>query len=358
MSLNQEEIACVFSKDDFYFTETLYRVLIPICDDLYAETACKQNGMDEGWERVRDAVVKRMMQYDGTTKLWSATRRHHPLYQQLPHTIYYGDESQSYFTLKRLAIPTNLLEARKEFRTAVKTGQTQALKPDAANIISDWSFQRDTRRRLFKALKIASHMTPRAATNSRIFATLVKHSLQTELLSDLEINAHSMGLINNNEDYDFSNVIHKFQEPSERMIPMSFITAYKTSLYARCPKYIAPATMWDSEPIQSIVRKDAAVEYSFIVQNLITAWPRRFDKLHDFDHQVPIKDVLPENFDLSKVKVFRSNSKWAKIARGEHDFPENDNNEADDWIGYKSLQEKKIDMKGLRPRKNATNLAE
>ena len=333
-------------------------MLIPVCDDMYTEAACKLNEMDEGWERIRDAVIKRLMQYDGTIKLWSATRRHHPLFQKLPHTLFYGDDSQSYFTLKRLAIPTNLLEARKEFRTAIKTGQTQAIKPDASNIVSDWNFQKDTRRRLFKALKIASHMTPRAATNSRIFSAMVKHSLQTELLADLEINAHSMGLIKNDEDYDFSNVIHKFQEPTEKMIPISFVTTYKTTLYAICPKYIAPATMWDSEPIQQISRKDAAVEYNVVIQNLNTAWPKRFDKIHDFDHRIPIKDVLPENYDLSKVKVFRSSSKWAKIARGEHEFPEDDTSNDDDWNGFKSFQEKKIDMKGLRPRKNAMNLAD
>ena len=134
------------------------------------------------------------MQYDATIKIWSATRRHHPLFQQLPHTIYYGDDSNSYFTLKRLSIPTNLVEARKEFRLAIKTGQTQAFKPEAVNVTSDWNFQRETRRRLFKAMKIASHLTPRAATNSRIFSTMVKHSLQTELLMDIEMNAFLLGI--------------------------------------------------------------------------------------------------------------------------------------------------------------------
>ena len=276
----------------------------------------------------------------------------------MPHTIFYGENSLSYFNLRRLGISTDIMMARKEFRNFIRTGKGQAFKPEAANVLENWNFQRAIRGRLYKAVTIASHVIPRAAVNSKIISDLVRHSLKTELLEDLEKNTWSMGLMFNDEDRLFSDAIRKFQEPTEKMLPLSFTTTYKTSLYAECPKYIAPATIWDSEPVTGMITKDAAVEFAFLVRNLVTAWPRRFDRLHDYDHTIPIKDVLPTNFDCSKVRVMRSDSNWAKIVRGEQDFPVDESTNGDDWKGYRIFAEKKIDAKGLRPRRNAINFAE
>ena len=361
IEVHATELMSASCCEDFSLTETLYRTLIPINDNMhadFAEKACRLVGVDEGWEKVRNSVVRRVMQFDSTIKLWDATRRHHPLYQKLPHTIYYGENSLNYFNLRRLGVSTDIVAARKEFRNFIRTGKSQAFKPEAANVLENWNFQRNIRGRLYKAMTIASHVIPRAAINSKIISDLVRHSLKTELLEDLEKNTWSMGLMYNDEDRLFSDVIRRFQEPTEKMVPLSFTTTYKTSLYAECPKYIAPATIWDSEPVSGIITKDAAVEFAFVVRNLVTAWPRRFDRLHDFDHTIPIKDVLPENFDCSKVQVNRSDSKWAKIIRGDQEIPVEGSLDGDDWKGYRIFVEKKMDMKGLRPRRNAINMAE
>lgn len=106
--------------------------------------------------------------------------------------------------------------------------------------------------------------------------------------------------------------------------------------------------MWDSEPIQGMTVRDAAVEFNFIIQNLTTAWPRKFDALHDFDHEKPIREVLPENMDMSKIMVKRSSSMWAKIIRGEEDLPEEEEKKENDWKGVRGLKEKTIDIRGLR----------
>ena len=176
---------------------------------------------------------------------------------------------------------------------------------------------------------------------------------------DLDKNVNSMGMINNREDFKFSDVIRKFQEPTEKHLPLTFTTTYKTSMYAMTSKYISPAKMWDSEPIQGMVQKDAAVEFNFIVRNLVTAWPRKFDALHDFDHETPIKEVLPENTEISKVEVRRSDSIYAKIIRGEVcTFPSVEALEevGFGWKGIRGFTEKTlIDVKGLRVRKNAAS---
>ena len=341
------------SNEDFILTETLYRVLIPTTDNLYAETTSKVSCGDNGWERIRNSTLRRIMEYDSTVKLWSTTKRGHPLFQQLPHTIFYGKDSEHYFRLRRLNIPTDLKSARTEFKTLIKTGQSQAIKPFAENFISDWNFNLEMRRRLFKALMISSFVMPRSTINSRILQTMVDHSLKTELLHDIETNAYSMGLVSNSEDLRFSEVIRKFQEPSERFLPMAFLTTYKSSIYAIKSKYISPAKLWDSEPIQGMTSKDAAVEFNFIIRNLTTPWPRKYDSLHEFDHGMPIREVLPENMDLGKVMVRRSDSIWAKIARGEEQIPEEEEKKETEWAGTKIFKEKVMNTKGLKLRKNA-----
>ena len=354
MSAFTEELMVAFAREDFSLTETLYRILIPMEDNMHAEATCEMSYEGNGWEMIRNRALRRVMEYDSTVKLWNATRKGHPLYQQLPHTIYYGNNSEHYFRLRRLNVPTELKMARLEFKNLMKTGKKQIIKPYAENILADWDFNLEIRRRIFKTLMVSSHVLPRAAVNSKILSLLVKHSLQTELLKDIEVNAYSMGLISNSEDFRFGEVVRKFQEPSEMYIPLSFTTTYKSSLYAIRSDRIEPARMWDSEPLPGVVKKDAAVEFNFIVQNLITAWPRRFDRLHNFSHEIAIRDVLPENMDLSKVSVKRSESIWAKIIRGENEFP-NERDEMMEWMGTKGFRERTIDIRGLRLRKNANN---
>lgn len=341
------------SNEDFILTETLYRVLIPTMDNVYAETTSKMSCGSNGWERIRNSTLRRIMEYDSTVKLWNATKRGNPLYQQLPHTIFYGKDSEHYFRLRRLNIPTDMRTARSEFKTLIKTGQNQAIKPFAENFISDWNFNLEMRRRLFKALMISSYVMPRSTINSKILQTMVDHSLKTELLHDIEVNAYSMGLVSNSEDLRFSEVIRKFQEPSEKFLPLSFLTTYKTSLYAVSSKYIPAAKMWDSEPIPNMTLKDAAVEFNFIIRNLTTPWPRKFDMLHQFDHAKPIRDVLPTNMDLGKVIVRRSDSVWAKIIRGENHIPTEEEKAETEWTGTKIFKEKMLNRKGLKMRKDA-----
>ena len=343
-----------YSNEDFYLTDTLYRVLIPTADNLLTDATCENSHEGLGWERIRNCTMKRVMEYDSTVKLWNAAKKRPPLYQQLPHTIFYGNDTEQFFRLRRLNIPMDAKRARAEFKNLMKTGHNQAIKPDAENVLNDWSFNVGLRRRLCKAIFISSHVSPRLALNSRILQTTVKHSLQTELLHDIQTNAYSMGTITNSEDFKFCGVIRKFQEPTERHLPMSFTTTYKSTLYAVNSPKIAPAVMWDSEPIKGMVKRDAGVEFNFIIQNLITAWPRKFDSLHDFDHQRPIKEVLTENIDASKVTVKRSNSLWARIIRGEEQIPDEEERSNCEWTGVKGVKEKAIDVRGLRQRKNAT----
>ena len=354
VEVRAEELMVAHAREDFILTETLYQVLIPTVNNMYTDITCEMSIEGNGWERIRNAALNRIMQFDSTVKLWNATKRKHPLFQQLPHTIFYGT-TEHYFRLRRLNIPTDLKMAREEFRNLMRTGQTKAIKPEAANILSNWNFDLKFRRRLFKALLIASHVVPRAAVNSRIFNATVVHSLRTELLHDLESNAYSMGRVTNSEDFRFCEVIRKFQEPTEKFLPLSFTTTYKSSMYAVNSKYLTPARMLDSEPIQGIVKRDAAVELNFIVQCLITPWTRRFDRLHDFDHQIPIRDVLPENLDMSKVSVKRSDSSWAKILRGETSFPKEGIEKGEVWTGVRGFSEEYINEKvGLKERKNGT----
>ena len=115
---------------------------------------------------------------------------------------------------------------------------------------------------------------------------------------------------------------------------MNFITTYKTSLYSSCPKYITPAALLDVKIADGTEKKDAAVEINCVIQNLTTAWPRKYDALHDFHHGIPVKDVLPNGADLSKISVKRSNSAWAKILRNESESITNMGDWCcDDWKG-------------------------
>ena len=84
-----------YSRDDFNLTETLYRVLIPMEDNMLAEATCEMSFDGNGWEMIRNRALKRIMQYDSTVKLWNATRKGHPLFQKLPHTIYYGSNQKA-----------------------------------------------------------------------------------------------------------------------------------------------------------------------------------------------------------------------------------------------------------------------
>lgn len=318
-----------------------------------AETTCEMSFNGNGWERIRNSVLRRVMEYDSTIKLWDATRKGHPLFQKLPHTICYGNDTEHYFRLRRLNVPTDMKSARTEFKNLIRTGHTQAIKPYAENIISDWNFNLGLRRRLFKALMISSHVLPRSTVNSSVMQTTVRHSLQTELLHDVETNAYSMGLVSNSEDLRFSNVIRKFQEPAEKFVPLDFLTTYKSSIYAVKTPQLPFARLWDSEPILGMTMKDAAVEFNFLIQNLTTAWPRKFDTLHDFNHDIAIRDVLPENAELGKISVRRSDSNWAKIIRNEDHIPDKEIKEETEWLGTRGFKERKMDIRGLRQRKNA-----
>ena len=138
--IKAEELMVTYISDDFYYVETLYRVLIPTVDNMFAETASRMSEHGEGWERIRNSTINRVMQYDSTVKLWDATRRRHPLFQQLPHTIYHGNDSEHYLRLRRLNIPTELKTARKEFRNLIKLGHNQSVGYDMENTLGKWNF--------------------------------------------------------------------------------------------------------------------------------------------------------------------------------------------------------------------------
>ena len=247
-----DELMTAHSKDDFFIADTLYRVLILAGDNLFSRISSELSHDGFGWEKIRNNALNRIMQYDSTVKLWSAVRRRHPLHQPLPHTLLYGNDTEHYFRLRRLNIPTDVKTARRDFKSLMKTGTKQAIKPEAGNFVDNWDFSLKLRRRLIKALLTASHVIPKTAVDARTLDILVRHSLKTELMMDLDKNINSMGMINNREDFKFSDVIRKFQEPTEKHLPLTFTTTYKTSMYAMTSKYISPAKMWDSEPIQGI----------------------------------------------------------------------------------------------------------
>ena len=114
--------------------------------------------------------------------------------------------------------------------------------------------------------------------------------------------------------------------------------------------------MFDVANGDGYAKSNAALEVNVIIQNLITAWPRKYDSLHDFDHTKPVKDVLPIGTDLAKIHVRRSNSLWAKIVRGEGNELENlDEYEKEFWSGVRSFTEKTIETSGLRMRNDATS---
>ena len=242
--------------------------------------------------------------------------------------------------------------ARQEFRRLTKTGSMNHMKPGATNIIECWNHDIFLRNKLTRAIRIASNITPKMAINSKVLSNLVKHSLKTELMKDVEANAYNMGLMINYQDIDFRDCIKMFQEPTEKFVPLSFTTTYKTTIYATLPECINPAILYDFEDEDGSTKRDTAVEFTFLIQNLTTAWPRKFDKLHDWSHEIPIKKVIPENFDRDKLIVKRSKSYWAKIIRNEPLFLNETENEQS-WAGERNFKEARIETYGLRPRINA-----
>lgn len=350
----QAEELLIAAADDFEYHETSYRVLVPLCDNIQAEVTCKDSVEGQGWERIRNSVLDSCMKFDSTIKLWSAARKTSTLFQNLPHTIFYGDElsTPNYFRLRRLEIPCTMKTARREYKSAVQ--RLQGERADAE--LLKWNFDANKRRRLLKILRIASHVTPRAAISSRCVDNHVRHSLKTELLRNIETNCNNLGLLTMAEDYNFSNIIRKYQEPTEINLPLSFTTCYKTSLYASKPPTLSPATMLDSEPISGPQKKAAGVEFNFIIQNLVSAWTKKFDGLHDFSHRIPIKEVLPENTNLDNITVKRSCSNWAKMLRNESDgIPSDDEINRLEWKGKRNFNAITIDANILRTRRNAVN---
>ena len=350
----QAEELLMASSDDFEYFETSYRVLVPLSGNIQAEVTCKNSSGDEGWERIRNSVLKCCMQYDSTVKLWNAARKTSALYQNLPHSIFYGNEpsTSNYFRLKRLEIPFSLKTARREYKNAVRRLQGDKADEELLN----WNFEALKRRRLLKILRISSHVTPRAAISSGCVNRHVRHSLKTELLRNIEENCNNLGLITRAEDFTFSNIIRKYQEPTEINLPLSFTTCYKTSLYAAKPSTLNPAVMWDSEPKQGIHKNSAGVEFNFIIQNLVSAWVKKYDQLHDFTHKVPIKSVLPENTNLENILVKRSCSHWARMLRNEADsLPSIEETKNSNWKGKRCFDEISIDANILKFRRNATN---
>ena len=356
IEVQTEELLRVFSEGEFCFFETLYQILIPITSNMIAETTETTRWGDKGWERIRNDTIRRTLEFDSTVKLWDVNRKGHPLFQKLPHSIMHDDKSNQYFMLRRLNIPTDLKEARKEFRNFTRTGEHNIMKAGAENILSSWNHNRLIRSRLLRCLNIASNVVPRMALSSNKFRRLVRHSLKTEFMKDIEMNAHNMGLMNDSEDSKFSHCIRKFQEPSERFVPMDFTTTYKTSLYATLPSMLTPASVLDFE-LDDGKRKDVAVEINVIVQNLVTAWPRKFDKLHDLTREMPVKDVLPNSIDITKVCVKRSVSDVAKSIGGAATAADMDNRNITqvNWLGRRNFREITAEATGLRPRINATS---
>ena len=348
----QAEELLLATADDFEYHETSYRVLVPLCDNIQAEVTCKDSFGGNGWERIRNSVLENCMQYDSTVKLWNAARKTSTLFQNLPHTIFYGNEpsTANYFKMRRLEIPCTAKTARREYKKAV-----QKLKDDkASEDLLKWNFDSNRRSRLLKILRISSFITPRSAISSRCIDDHVRHSLKTELLRNIETNCNNLGLILVAEDYNFRNIIRKYQEPTEVNLPLSFTTCYKTSLYASKPTTLTPATMLDSEPLPGLLTKSTGVEFNFVIQNLVTAWVKKYDRLHDFTHQIPIKEVLPEGTNLNNITVKRSCSIWAKALRNETDaIPTKDDLNRMEWKGKRNFDTVTIDANILRTRKNA-----
>ena len=350
--IHSEELVKAFMKENFCFTETLYKVLIPTNKNMSTEVTSKLSTYGNGWERIRNQTVKRLMEYDSTVKLWTATRKSHPMHQPLPHTIYYDDKPECFDKLRRLGIPFGHVAARKELRRIMHSlhGATYT------DFMSNWEHSLDLRGRLLKAVRIAGHVAPKSSTSSKNLSNLVVHSLRTELLKNIEVNAYNLGYITDYEDYDFRRAVAAFQEPTANLLPLSFATTYKTSLYAHCPEYIAPAAILDVNTPDGYTKNNAALEINVVIQNLITAWPRKYDCLHDFTHHIAIKDVLPEQSDISKVEVKRSSSIWARILRGEvENIDELQNLEKLEWKGKRGFTENCIEAGGLRMRKDAIN---
>ena len=341
-----EEVSVV-SNPEFVFTETLYKVLVPMNSNINAETNSKMSMNGYGWERIRNSVVDTCMKYDSTVRLWDATRKESPLFQKLPHTIYYEDNDQHYFKLRRLGLPYSLKTARREYRR-----ESQILHGDRARPhLENWNFNQQIRERLDRMLKLASNILPRSAIHSNNLGKNVRHTLKTELLKNIELNCNNMGFQVGVEDGDFCNSIRKFQEPTELNLPLTFTTCYKTSLYANFPRKLCPATMWDVSNGMKIVKPNAGVSFDFIIQTLTTAWLRKYDFMHEFSHTTPIKSLMTKNEDLEKTKVNKSNTVWARLIR--EDEIELTENEQFPWKGCRNFNEIVLDSRGLKPRRNA-----
>ena len=348
----QAEELVTASGSEFEYHETFYKVLIPLGENIQSEVLSRNSTGGNGWERIRNCVLESCMQFDSTVKLWSATKKTSTLYQDMPHTIFYGSElsTENYFKLRRLEIPCSLTNARREIKGAIRKLNGEA----ADRMLLNWNFDPNERRRLLKILRIASHVTPKAAIKSKNLDKHVRHSLKAELLKNIEINCNNLGFITAAEDTNFRNIIRKFQEPTENNLPLSFTTCYRSSLYAAKPATLHPATMLDSEPKNGPIKKSAGVEFNFVVQNLVSAWIRKYDQLHDFSHRIPIKMVLPENTDLDKVVVRRSCSNRAKMIRNEdNDIPTSDELLKSQWKGRRNFEEITISSNILRFRRNA-----
>ena len=187
---------------------------------------------------------------------------------------------------------------------------------------------------------------PKSAVRSNNLNRNVRHSLKTELLSNIETNCGNLGLVTNSEDVIFRSLIRRFQEPTEIYLPMTFTTCYKTSLYTRCPNMIEPAVMWDSTP-NTRSKQCAAVEFKFLIQTLTTAWIKKYDSLHEFTKQTPIGSLIRTN---ENVRVKHGTSETAKLIRGEEADCKDDV-----WTGRRTFQESRLEMGGLRIRRNAEN---
>ena len=335
---------------NFNFFETHYKVLIPLNDNMMAETASKMSIEGNGWERIRNSVVESVMQYDSTVKLWDATRRDSTLFQPLPHTIYYEDKDDYYFKLQRKGIPFSLKEARREYKNAIQLIHAGR----DGNHLDSWNFNAHMRRRLTKILKITSHVNPRSAIYSNSLNRNVRHSLKTELLNILEVNTGNLGLLTKGNDTVFANLISDFQKPTEEQLALTFTTCYKTSIYANCPAQLIPAVMYDSN-VDGKMKNCTAVEFEFILQNLVTAWIRKFDNMHLFSHETAIRDVLDESSITDDLEVLRSNTTTANRIRNSIDENKLDDCHEPTWSGFRRFREFRIkkDKDGLRERINA-----
>ena len=83
---------------------------------------------------------------------------------------------------------------------------------------------------------------------------------------------------------------------------------------------------------------------------------KKYDQVHDFSHHIPMKTVLPENTDLDKIIVRRSNSNWARMFRNEAgNLPTQEEIIKNEWKGKRNFDEINLHSSILRTRRNATS---